>query len=340
MSSSRKTRPTTNESISTYGGVTRGYTALQTWEDATDIDLVTATQCAVLECYDDAASFDDYVTIAGATTNATYFRVVRSAPGQGHNGTPNVGFTILCNTIATNGVIDSDEAYCQLQDLIVITAGNNASVVTSINVSGASSAVIGCLYKATNAGAGSGMGIIAGGNGTVVVNSLAYECKTDGQRVAATAGVTIEMINCTSVANTVNGFRANDQTGTIILTNCLSTGNGVDFVRATATGTLTVTYCCSLDNTADDWGGAGNLIGKTITYVNAAGDDWHTTDADIVDLGTDMSAYAAFPFSDDVDRQPRPAGAWDIGMDDTPLATTTVKSMLSMDQLGSGEFVQ
>jgi len=338
MSSSRKTRPTTNESISTYGGVTRDYTAMQTWEDATDIDLVTAAQCAILEFYKDAASFDDYVTIAGATVNSVYFRQMRAAPGQGHDGTPNAGVKILCNTIATNGVIDSDEAYCQIQDLVVITAGNNASVVTSINVSGASSAVIGCIYKATNAGAGTGMGIIAGGNGTVVVNSLAYECKTDGQRVAATAGVTIYMLNCTSVANTVNGFRANDQTGTIVLTNCLSTGNAVDFLRATATGALTVTYCCSSDNTADDWGGAGNLIGKTITYANAAGDDFHTTDADIVDLGTDLSTDAVFPFNDDIDRQPRPAGAWDIGMDDTPLPAT-VLAMMSMDQFGSGEFI-
>ena len=330
MASSRLTRPTTSESVSTYGGEARGYTSLQTWEDATDIDLVTATQCAVLECYDDAASFDDCVVIAGATVNATYFRVIRAASGQGHDGTPNNGITINYTSTATNGTIDSDEAYFQLQDLIIITTGNNASVVTSVNVSGASSAVIGCIYKTTNSGAGSGMGIIAGGNLTVVVNCLAYECKTDGQRIAATAGITNYMYNCTSVGNTVNGFRANDQTGTIVLTNCLATENGVDFLRATATGTLTVTYCCSLDNTADDWAGAGNLIGKTITYTNAAGDDWHTNDSDINGMGIDLSADAAFPFNDDIDSNTRDASDWQIGMDDNITVSDTAADGLSM----------
>ena len=67
MASSRLTA--TNENISTYGagGFGRDYTSLGTWESATDIDLVTAAQSEVLECYDDAASFDDRLTFAGAT---------------------------------------------------------------------------------------------------------------------------------------------------------------------------------------------------------------------------------------------------------------------------------
>ena len=92
MASARKTA--TNEHISTYGNATRNYTSMVTWEADTDIDLVTATQSEVLECYDDADSFDDYCPLLGATTNSSYFRIVRPASGQGHDGTPNNGFNI------------------------------------------------------------------------------------------------------------------------------------------------------------------------------------------------------------------------------------------------------
>jgi hypothetical protein len=63
-------RRASHEVISTYGNGTRDYTSLNTWEADWDIDCVAGQVSPVLECYDDAV-FDDYVVIAGATTDAS-----------------------------------------------------------------------------------------------------------------------------------------------------------------------------------------------------------------------------------------------------------------------------
>jgi hypothetical protein len=339
MASSRVARPTTNELVKTYGGVTRNYTALQTWEDAYTEDCVTNTRCPVLECYDDAASFDDTVVITGATTNATYFRVIRAAAGNGHDGTPNNGFTINDATTAVGAVsVDLAEDYCQVQDLIVICTCNNATAGTAIRTTNNYPLVVACIAKGTNAGTGTGNGINVRGTNGLAVNCLAYECKSYGLVITIAAGQTNRAYNCTAVGNGVQGFRISsataDATSYAVLTNCLGTENAADFVASSANGNKTVTYCCSLDATADDWSGAGCLTGVTVTYANAGGDDWHTTDSDIVGQGTSLAADGTFPFDDDIDKQTRPA-AWDIGMDggSIPLVVPDLAHAHALDAL-------
>lgn len=318
MGSARKVG--TNESVHTYGGVTREYTALQTWEDAHTVDCVATTTSHVLECYDDAASFDDYVAIAGATTDATYFRIIRPASGQGHDGTPNNGFTINSTTSAT--VIAISESYAQVQDLIVIATFNSATGYIAVNLAVANTTAVGCLVKATNAGTGVATGF--NNTGTVsnilFVDCLAYECKTGGMVINAASGQTNRAYNCTSVNNVGYGFTMGGGTagGFDVLTNCLSALNtGADFQVTNANATKVVTYCASEDTTADDWGGAGNRISQTFTFVNSGGDDFHlaSTDAGARDYGTDLSADATYPFNDDIDKQTR-SGSWDIGFDE------------------------
>ena len=87
MASARRTA--TNENISTYdsaGG--KDYTSLSAWESATDVNLVSAAQSEVLECYKGA--HNDYVIVTGATANSSYFRIIRPAAGEGHSGIPKV----------------------------------------------------------------------------------------------------------------------------------------------------------------------------------------------------------------------------------------------------------
>ena len=86
--------------------------------------------------------------------------------------------------------------------------------------------------------------------------------------------------------------------GTMNLINCLGVGRG----QAVFTGTMNaVTYCASDDATADDWGGAGNRITQTFTFVDSANGDFHlaATDAGARDYGvTDPGSGL---FSDDID---------------------------------------
>ena len=66
MATSR--RNATNENISTYGGATRDYSSLATWESDSDVDLVSASQSEVLEGYADSATFNDTIILAGAVS--------------------------------------------------------------------------------------------------------------------------------------------------------------------------------------------------------------------------------------------------------------------------------
>lgn len=311
MASSRKTA--VNESVATYG-TGRDYSALATWEAATDLDMVATTTSYVLECYDDEISFDDYVVLAGAVddTNASYFRIIRPASGQGHDGTPNNGFTIDC-TIAVAIFNNPSEAYSQFQDIIVTASINDAAnVIGFIIGDGSASAngagVIGCIvFDLINDGAGTARGFIGwipGGVGNVV-DCLAHNCDEYGFQIASSD---------------------------INLYNNDSTFNGYGFYNSSASVSRVAKNCCASGNTTADWidsGGGWTKItctaeGANPTYVNAGGDDFHLAVGDTVcrGNGTDLSGDATYPFDDDIDETTR--SAWDVGFDEYEAAGLSI----------------
>jgi hypothetical protein len=320
MASSRKKG--TNEHISTYGNATRDYTSLATWEADTDNDLVTLAQSEVLECYDDAASFNDYVTLDGAITNASYFRIIRPAAGQGHDGTPNNGFTI--NNTTDIAAIILKENNSQIQDLIVFNTIDSSTTRNACSLQ-TTGAFIGCIAKSTNATAsgGRGFGVSTAGGG-FLINCLAYKCKSMGIDFGAVAGQTMNAYCCTAYGNGDTGFNIrNAVAGTINLISCLSTANTIKDFSAAATPTKIVIYCASGDDTADDWGGSGNRINQTFTFANTAIDDYHLAPND---AGARNYGYPFETFNDDINDgimgagkagQTRPGeSAWDIGFDE------------------------
>jgi hypothetical protein len=329
MASSRKTG--VNEGTpATYGDATRDYQVgeLTVWEQATDINLVTGTISYVLECYDDAASFNDNVTLAGATTNSSYFRIIRpagvkgEASWQGHDGTPNNGFTIQ-NTTDTTAII-INEANTQVQDLIAINAINSATVRNSFSLQNAGS-FVGCIAKSTNAGSGTARGFgVASNGGGFLINCLAYECELMGFDFGVVVSQTMTAYNCTAYGNGNTGFNIRlAVAGTVVLTNCLSTANVTKDFSSADTVNKVFTYCASEDLTADDWGGAGNITEVSVTFANAAGDDYHlaSTDTDVINQGTSLSGT----FTDDVDFETRDAN-WDIGFDEYVATLATIQS--------------
>lgn len=314
MASSRKTG--TNESVSTYG-VGKSYTVLATWEADTDNDLVATTISPVLECYDNGSSFNDYVTLDGSTTSSSYFRIIRPAVGNKHNGTPNTGVR-FANTTAAH-VFYINESYSQVQDLVAKSTFSSASYFQVFYMHGVGSMTIGCIaYDSANSGTGITAGFYADANLAGPVDCLSHNNEGAGFSLyIVSAGQNAFAYNCTATNNGApGGFRAGGTAGTTTLKNCLASDNITDFVKVSTVSPV-VTYCASKDATADDWAGAGNRINQTFTFVDSANDNFHlaSTDAGAINYGTDLSADGTFAFDDDIDGQTRTA-PWDIGADE------------------------
>jgi hypothetical protein len=304
MASSRRLPASYN--TSTYGGagLGRDYTSLSAWEADTDIDLVTATNGEVLECYDDE-DFEDYVTLGDATTDADYFRVIKPVDGEGHDGTPNNGVNFTESIIT---VFRIRESYSQIHDIIGIRTGTDVGSIYAFQASAGSSssniAFIGCIGKATNDGLGEAYAFRLenyDSNISLVINCLAYDCKTYGFDAILTLAHpgTVYAYNCVSINAGSQGFRCADATVTFICKNCISVDSGSDDYHQT-----TNTTC--LDTTDD------------ITFVNAGIDDYHldSSTTDGIDDGTDLSSDGSYAFDDDIDGDSRRVGSWSIGFDE------------------------
>ncbi|MHC4498061.1 MAG: LamG-like jellyroll fold domain-containing protein [Planctomycetota bacterium] len=172
-----------------------------------------------------------------------------------------------------------------------------------------------------------------------VTNSIVYDITNNNANASASATAirtglssdTVYLYNNT-VYNVVNNgssaavYGIYAQGGTVTATNnyaggtsCGSCGaNNYDY-----SGTITANYNISEDDTADDNGGAGNLIGKVpanqfVDPTPAVGEpNLHLkAGADCINAGDDLTST----FSDDIDADTRPTGVntWDVGADERP----------------------
>ena len=321
MASARKTG--TNENISTYGNSTRDYTSLAAWEAATDYDLVSAAQSEVLECYDDAASFDDYVTLQDAVTSSSYFRIIRPASGQGHDGTPNNGVTFSCTTDAD--VISIYENYGQCQDIIgklnIASPTSDRRVFVGYNATQV--AFVGCIAVDSSDAGYSMMGFYlrpqVSGRYIFAIDCLAHNMQGDTGQGFSTA----------------SGSGDSDAYG--VCHNCTSTDNDYGFKQYLQG--LIVKNGCASGNASANWNGTISKITCTAedanpTYKDAANDDFHLAESDTVcrGNGTDLSSDSNYAFDDDIDGETR--SAWDIGFDEYSAAGLSINVF---DSISTGE---
>ncbi len=312
MASARRTG--TNEQVATGGNNSRTYDfdagGFGTWEAATDTNHVSDNESDVLECYDDAASFDDSATLDGSTNDATRFRIVRPAAGEGHDGTSNNGFYFLSVANITIAVVD--ESFSQLQDLIVTLTNNSSDsrACAQVGSSGTDAKLIACIaFDGLNSGAGGTRGLrIESPSSAQMVLCLAEDNESDN---IVLSGTTIHAYNCVSVDAGSQGFR--NSATTAVVKNCLSTGStSNDFEAGTYTGS---DYNSAGDATDPD-SGANNRVSQTFSFENAGGNDYHITYSDLGahDFGQDLSADGVFAFDDDIDGTLW--DAWDIGFNE------------------------
>ena len=297
----------TNEQISTYGTGGRDYTSLSVWESATDNNLVSLAESEVLECYNDA-TFNDSVTMSGAITDSSYFRIIRPAgtigtgSWQGHDGIADSTTGVFFDNTVDDEAIDCGDAYSSIQDLKIRCTNPTTSNRITMIADGGESSIIGCIiFDCTNTN-GSHRGIRVDGNGTsgYYINSFALRTDLWGMQGN---GDNAYFYNCNAIDNGNDGFLYSG--GVIIAKNCLATGNdagaGDDFDPGTYTGS---TNNASGDLTAP---GTSPRISQTFTFINAGAGDYHLSpsDAGAHTFGADLSADGVFPFDDDIDGDTR-----------------------------------
>lgn len=318
MASSRRTPTLGGGTIETYdSGGGSDHDVLSDWEEATDLDLVANEDSYILEIVGN--SHDDQETMNGATTDATYYRVMRPASGNFHNGTPNITHF---NSTADAPVLGINEPFTSIQDICAtatIPSGSAIRKLFTINVAaGNTGNCIGCIaYDGVHNGTGDirGFDVIAG----IAANCLAHNIQDEGYRTQGFNAIWDPLIlNCKSVGNSSGVILTGNAAGSVhTMQNVLCTDNTTDWVDSTTAGTFDVDNCADSDNTlsTSGIGGDNNVLNASVTYVNAAGDDFHLAagDTDVIGQGRDQSSVGlGFDFDDDMDFTVV-TGAWSIG---------------------------
>ena len=292
----------------------KDYTSLATWEDATDTDLVTATKGKVLTC--SSGIHNDTVTVAGATTNSSYFRVIRAASGQ--RGTPTSGVRFVKSTSDIGiMVIALAESYASVQDIAAkaTTTNTGASAYAySFRTDSENNLFVGCTaYESTSTASSTGdaegfsiansqnakiincVAIDIIGNSTTLSGGIRFRSNTSGPYTGYVYNSTIEGCsqNGLVVSTNLYGVVCNVYLKNSIVqgntTNILQTGLGTENLYETTNATSGVTF-------------------------DADGYHLASTDTGAINAGTDLSADGTFAFTDDIDGQTR--DDWDIGADE------------------------
>ena len=295
------------ENVSTYdsaGG--QDYTSLATWEADTDNNLVSTTTSEVLELF--SGEHTDTFSLAGATTSDRFFRILRPASGEGHDGTPGTGARIVATT--SFWAIAVLELNASIQDLALSWTGSTSSTPQAclFGLAGSGDATGVLVHDVTNGGSGGGRGFTLNLTTAPVylVDCLIANNKTEGVFISA-IDETAYVLNCTSVDNGTYGYQVS--AATVVEINCIGNGNSTqDF-----SGTVTGNNNASGDTTAS---GTSPRISQNFTFADAGSDDYHLAvgDAGAQTFGADLSAYYNYPFNDDVDGEVASA-PWDIGFD-------------------------
>ncbi|MFZ2125844.1 MAG: right-handed parallel beta-helix repeat-containing protein [Candidatus Saccharimonadales bacterium] len=281
----------------------KDYSLLSTWESDTDTDLVMSKIGYVLSC--SARTHNDSLTISGATTNSSYFRVIRATGINKHNGTALGGVKFSVTNLAAPSVFIVQEDYVGLYDFIITGSLNYDVTVGGGLLTSVVNGYLRCVGLITysisnNYGLFKGCGIRFNSTAeSYAINCLSYKNEGDGFYSYST-GSANKFYNCTAYSNGGFGFEGSiGQTHTV--KNCIAQSNTAGSFSG---GTWAQTAC----------------VTTGVSFVSVATDNYHLNPADTIAInqGTDLSTDIAFPFCDDIDGDIRPTGigTWDIGVDE------------------------
>ena len=311
-------RTPANPVVSTYAESGEDYDDLNTWESATDTNLVMEDAGQVLDILDDADHDDWAGSVAGATTDATRFRVIQPQSGAEHDGTSDNG-AFLDNT-AVEHIFNLSENFATVQGLILKSIFNDAATKLLGKTGGAASECyyIDCIgFDSANAGAGVITGLRQVFGPSYVIKCVIDNMDGDGIHHNMGASEIGYMYNCITVNIAGKGFD-HSGSGSGSLINNISDGNtGEDFDTG---GTYTATSNNASSDTTAETIGTSSHNSETFTFKTGA-NNWQldTTDTSAAnDGGKDLSADSIFSFDQDI------VGAtwnvWDIGINEPDVA--------------------
>ncbi len=185
---------------------TDDYATLTAWEAATDNDLVTAAAGEYAELQENISEAVT-VTIAGATTDATYYRKVYPVSGSGWNQSGDTaiyeGMSGIKFSSSNNWglAILLDEPYGRLEDMIVEKTGNNAS---ALDIDGNNSTVTNCIAVRTNTNTSAYYALRLWGGGIVGVNCYAAAPNATTCRIIIATGA--DLINSLALCKDAGGI--------------------------------------------------------------------------------------------------------------------------------------
>jgi hypothetical protein len=306
------------------------YTSLDSYEDnlggTTTGHLPNDDQIAIAECRSSSGTNDTApVTIAGWTTDATRYIKITGAGTDGDfpaDGIYDATKYVLHNNDSALYMLDIREDYVRLerlQILITETSTNTRRGITFINVGTSVYYIDSCIIKGACSGTGVGGGIY---HTDADVTLYLYNTVFTGFRSGADTGFRALQIgndtntyvyNCTFYDNYYGVYQNN---GTMTVINCAFFNNTDDM--NTVGGSLTIDYCGTEQGVGE--GTNGFTITQTADdyaalVVDAAGDDFHLTDASSELYNTGNGATPKGTFTDDIVGTARgPADLdWDVG---------------------------
>lgn len=267
----------------------------------------------------DAYHYDENVNANAGFSGASDSNKIVINGMVAHNGLRETGIVVRGET-ATLHAFQVYE-YTEINDISITRQGvcsSNGNTALRLHNNVKVNRVL--VYDVITAAA-YGHGIWAGSNDCEIINCAVMNCGGASGGLN-TLGIAVTQANTkiynTTVANIQGGASGGVgfYTGgtNITITNCIAVGNWKDFHKQAGTDPI-VTYCISSDNTADDWGGAGNVIEVTAAdqfeNATAGSEDIHLkAGADCIDAGTDLSPTVV----DDIIGTARPQGAaYDVG---------------------------
>jgi len=242
----------------------------------------------------------------GWTVNASNFITIKPNATDVHDGV--FSASIFHKSSANNygRAIDLLVAFSVIDGLQMSNTHNETTIV---RMTTNETVIQNCLIKSDGVATGAD-GIAPTGNTSTqltMVNNVIYEFSGNGvSKENFSDNTTYAFYNntvdsCGVGMRISSGFNSASRVFNNLLTN-----NTTDY---SLTGTLSNT---GGNVTSDATSPETALRNKTITYDNAAGGDYQTSDTDIVDVGTDLTSDSLFPFSTDCIGVSRGSN-WDVG---------------------------